>query len=241
MNAKKHDYIHYFKEENIKDYEWLIPDGDVNGFMKSRIKNMQIGFIIILLSYECIYFVLKYLGIEISPLLGVALAVGGGYLCFKWSFWSLKSKFNKKKEDVYKAFPLWVSTLEILVMTNTITNTFKKSIATCPDAFKAELIEFVNKIELDPANKEYYKEFLRKYKIEDVSEIIMDMYAFNNLDKNEIVYEFEHLNKRLNKISNNIRKGRQKTSLFGIAALNSIPLFTVSIWVLLAAMLINIG
>lgn len=237
----KEKCIHYFQEDKLKDYEWLIPERDIDKFMKSRLKSAGIGFLIILLLYEAIYFILKYIGILLPPFLGIALAVAAMYIFFKWGYWNLKSKFNKKKSDVYKSFPLWVSTLEILVMTNTIPNTFKKSIETCPDAFKGELIEFVNKIETDPENKEHYKEFLRKYNIEDVSEIIMDMYAFNRLDKNEIVYEFENLNKRLNEIAKNIRKQRQNTSLFGIAALNSIPLFTVSVWVLLDAMLINIS
>ena len=235
----KNKLAQYLKEDKLKDYEWLISDKTVEEFMQRRIKNMVIGFVIAVLAYASMFFILKYLGIDIPLILFLVLGVMGGYISFKWPYWNLISQFNKKKNDVYKSFPLWVSTLEILIMTNNITNTFRKSIETCPAAFKSDLIEFVNKIETDPANKEHYKNFLKKYKIEDVSEIIMDMYAFNKLDKNEIVYEFEHLNKRLNKISNKIRQDRQNTSLFAIAALNSIPLFTVSVWVLLASMLMS--
>lgn len=237
MNLNK--ILLFFQEEKLKDYQWLIPD-NIDQFMKKRLNSAGAGFVISFLAYECLYFILRYLGYNIHPAFGILLGLVVSYICFKWSFWRITSVFKKKKDDVYKAFPLWVSTLEILIMTNNIPNTFKKSIETCPEAFRSELIEFVNKIETDPENKEYYKEFLRKYKIEDVSEIIMDMYAFNKLDKKEIVHEFEHLNARLNKISNNIRQGRQNTSLFGIAALNSIPLFTVSVWVLLASMLMSV-
>ncbi|MDU2155284.1 hypothetical protein [Clostridium sp.] len=238
-NLLKSRLIEAFKEEKLRDYAWLIPDGNVNGFMEKRIKRMTITFLLSLILYVSIYFILKYFDIIIPIQFGGVIAFICSYMVFKFPFWTLKTNFNKRKNDVYKSFPLWVSTLEILIMTNNITNTFKKSIATCPATFKNELIDFVAKIESEPENKEHYKNFLKKYKIEDVSEIIMDMYAFNKLDKNEIVYEFEHLNERLNRISAKIRQDRQNTSLFTIAALNSIPLFTVSVWVLFASMLMS--
>lgn len=233
----KSKFLSFMEEENLKNYAWLLPEANTERFMKKRLNKTLIVFVFMLLLLCVVAFIN---GITLNGAIGyILLTFLISYLIYKWDYLMLKDSFKRKKKDVYRSFPLWVSTLEILIMTNNITNTFKKSIATCPLAFKKDLEEFVKEIEFDPENKEHYRNFLRRYEIAEVNEIIMDMYAFNSLEKSEIVYEFKHLNERLNKISAKIRQERQSTDLFFIAALNSIPLMTVSIYVLMISMLLQ--
>lgn len=228
------------QEDNLKQFSWLIPNKDVLGFMKKRLKKTLIATLITaLLSAVFIYLDMTVLKIGIPPIIFVFIVIVVGFITFKNDYFKLKKTFTKKKNDVYNSFPLWVSTLQILIMTNNITNTFKKSIPTCPECFRSDLEEFVNKIEFDPENKEYYKNFLRRYGIEEIQEIIMDMYAFNKMDKKEIIHQFTNVNKRLNKIQNNIRMRRQEQSLFFISALNSVPILLGSLYVLVISMLLS--
>lgn len=231
--------IRFFQEEQVVDYKWLLHDGDTYSFMIKRFKKTGYFILFVLISLGIMYLLNYYLKLNI-PLMPIGIvSLCLILLVYKADYFKLKMNFSKRRDEVYKSFPLWISTLEILVMSNNIPNTFKKSIETCPKAFRTDLIEFVNKIETDPENKEYYKNFLTKYQIEEVTEIIMDMYSFNKLNKEEIVFEFKHLNERLNKITNNLRVKRQETDLFFISALNSIPVLTVSIYVLIISMTMN--
>ena len=232
----------YFKEDELDGFEWLLPHQSIELFMKKRIRYFMIVFIInlTLLSFT-IYKQLLPLTVKTQFTLRIAINVLVSYMFFKYPFWKIKKIFNVKREDIYRVFPLWISTLEVLIMTNNIPNTFKKSIATAPAPLQKDLIDFCKKIEVSPENKEYYREFLSQYQLEDVSEIIMDMYAFNHLEKNEIVYEFRNLNRRLNKIAARIRQERQRRELFVVAALNSFPLLAASIYVLVISMMMNIA
>ncbi len=208
-------------------------------FMDNRINKTLISSSIFFLFLVCFFvfnmFVTHW---NINPVLYIILFVVFTFLSFKKNYFKLKKQFNKKRNEVYNSFPLWVSTLQILIISNNVTNTFKKSIPTCPKAFRKDLENFVRDIEYDPDNKEHYKNFLKKYKIDEINEIVMDMYIFNRMDKNEIVKQFSVVNERLNKIQNNIRQKKQDQSLFFISALNSIPLLTASLYVLLISMML---
>lgn len=208
-------------------------------FMYKRIMNTTFNSCIFLIVLVTIYvfnhfFISQTKDIPLGAL--IIFFIAFVFLSFKNNYFRMKKEFNRRRGEVYNSFPLWVSTLQILIITNNVTNTFKKSIPTCPKAFKRDLEIFVKQIEYDPDNKEHYKNFLKKYKIDEVSEIIMDMYVFNRMDKNEIVNQFSILNERLNKIQNNIRKRKQEQALFFISAMNSIPLLTASVYVLMISM-----
>ena len=238
MNSQK--IINFLKEDKLEGYVWLLPNEDINLFMVNRFKKFGKTLLIVSAIYYIMLGVLWYMNVyRLNLIAGIPIALGVALFLYKNDYWLVVNTFKKKKGEVYDSFPLWVSTLEILVMTNNIPNTFKKSIPTCPEAFKKDLIDFVKKIEFDPENKDSYRNFLAKYQIEDVSEVIMDMYAFNKLNKEEIVHEFKHLNKRLNEISSNIRKTRNASGLFKVSALNSVPLFTSSMYVLAVSMMFN--
>lgn len=236
MKSMKNKIISFLQEETLSKYRWLLPDGDLNAFMNKRLRKTMIYSIILLFINLMFFFISYFLDISISYIPEILLSIVIIIILYKKEYWAIKMTFKRRRDDVYKSFPLWVSTLEILVMSNNIPNTFKKSIDTCPISFRDDLIDFVSKIEFDPENKEYYRNFLKRYNIDEVNEIIMDMYSFNKLNKNEIVHEFKNLNERLNKISNNIRVKRQENDLFFISALNSLPIMTVSIYVLFISM-----
>lgn len=214
-------------------------DGE-KAFMINRIRNtIALGFGLICIMF--LFFIANtyYFHFKIPFGFYFIVLVIGTFITFKLGYFKVKKEFNKKRSEVYNSFPLWVSTLQILIISNNVTNTFKKSLPTCPKAFKRDLEKFVKNIEFDPDNKEHYKNFLKKYKIDEINEIIMDMYAFNRMDKSEIVRQFKIVNERLNKIQNNIRTRKQEQSLFFISALNSIPLLTASVYVLIVSMMLS--
>lgn len=232
--------IIFSKEEDLDELAWLLPDGNVEKFMRKRITSTIVYTLVAALICAMFYLanelVMHY---AIPTAIYLIFIVCFGFLVFKSGFNKVKKAFKKKRDAVYDSFPLWVATLQILIMTNNVTNTFKKSLPTCPECFKSDLEKFVKEIEYDPENKNSYKNFLSKYGIEEVREIIMDMYAFNRMDKNQVVHQFKILNERLNKIQNKSRERRQEQSLFFISALNSVPLMTSSIYVLVISMMLS--
>ncbi|WP_052466187.1 hypothetical protein [Beduini massiliensis] len=165
--------------------------------------------------------------------------IGAFWVGYKIPYFYIKVKVKQKTEQVSADFPLWLSSLEVLILSNNIPNTLKKSLMTCPNSIKKDLQILVNKIEKDPMNQQSYIEFLSQYKLSDVNELMLDLYQFNYLDKSLMISEFAVLHKRLNAINTSNRQHSQEQNLFFIGAINSVPLFLLSIYILLIANMLS--
>ena len=75
------------------------------------------------------------------------------------------------------AFPLWMSTLEVLIVTNNIPNTLRKSLPSCPKPIVKDLERFIARLDVNPIDKEAYKDFLSQYNIPEIQEIVLDFLA----------------------------------------------------------------
>lgn len=234
--------VENLKEKDIEDYEWLLPRQDmtIDDFMQERISSafmVALGYIILM---AVAYIVaLQFLGFIIDPITLLLGLLGTVVLVFKYPYLRLKSKLKKASNNVYQDFPLWISSLEVLIVTNNIPNTLKKSLATCPISFKKDLEILVKQIEEKPTEKRYYQNFLSKYQLNDVHEIIMDIYQFNFLNKDEIIVQFENVHKKLNKIAEKNRQARFNTEITLLGMLNCIPIFSLCIYILMVAMLLS--
>lgn len=221
-----------------------LSEGDTaHDFVFRRISKTFTFFVAAVFIYVSAWLIMKYTGAKMNPMNTLAVPLAGiaflSYGIYKYDYLVLRSKFRKKQREIKRAFPLWMSLMEILIITNTIPNAIKKSYVSCPEVMKDDLDEFIRKLERNPVDKEAYKSFLSEYNLPEVSEIVMDMYSFNFLDKNKIVEEFFHMHDRLNRLKGDIRKQNQEQATFFIGALNSLPIFLVSVYILMVSMLMS--
>lgn len=226
-------WLYRLSEGNLKDYMKVV-DLDISQFLKWRL------VLCILLSAS--WCVLCGVFKEQYPILSSVFLYG--LFCFlllgfKIPYFYLKMMVKKKTQQVFTDFPLWLSSLEVLILSNNIPNTLKKSFMTCPVSIKKDLQILIGKIEQDPMNQQNYIDFLSQYKLADINELMLDLYQFNYLDKSLMISEFAVLHKRLNALNSSNRKRLHEQSLFFIGAINSIPLFLLSIYILLIANMLS--
>lgn len=221
--------------------EWLIEKESIDylkilNLHKEQYFQWKMGFVFFFaISLVPLYlFVFKSFTVTFI-LLGVGLCVLGYFI----PYFFIKTKATKKAREVEYDFPLWLSSLEVLIVSNNIPNTLKKSIPTCPLSFKQDLIYLVDQVEKDPTNQIFYREFLSQYHNESIREMMLDLYQFNFLNKELLVKEFNLLHQRLNEIEASQRKHQQEQTLFFIGAINSIPLFLLSMYILYIANLLS--
>ena len=82
------------------------------------------------------------------------------YGIYKIDYFMIKSVFKNQQKSVKDAFPLWMSTLEVLIVTNNIPNTLRKSLPSCPKPIVKDLERFIARLDVNPIDKEAYKDFL---------------------------------------------------------------------------------
>lgn len=211
----------------MNDYLKII-NMPTNKFIKIRLSIMIFSVVVAAI---ILFFNQNYIGLLIT--------IVGLMIAYTLPKMAVKNKAMVKSRQVYYDFPLWLSSLEVLILSNNIPNTLKYSIQTCPPSFKQDLIELVNKLENDPTNQDYYSDFLSYYHYEDIHEMMLDLHQFNYLNKAMLLHEFNNLHQRINKISVNNRKVKYDQQIFLIGAINSIPLFLLSIYILLIANMLS--
>lgn len=221
--------------------EWLIEKGCLDylkilkiskqSYVKWKMGSILFFMIIDVLLY---FFIFKKFSVPFM-MISIGLIVHGYFIPY---FYVKMLAGNKSKEVEYD-FPLWLSSLEVLIVSNNIPNTLKKSIPACPVSFKQDLIHLVEQVEKDPTNQLFYREFLSQYHNESIREMMLDLYQFNFLNKELLAKEFSLLHQRLNAIEASQRKHQQEQTLFFIGAINSVPLFLLSMYILYIANLLS--
>ena len=224
-------WLYRISERNLRrDLEILFIKEDL--FFKKRL----VSSIIVTLVWVVGYAIISYYS-EFILMVFIYGLIGAFLLGYKLPYFYIQSKVKQKTKQVAADFPLWLSSLEVLILSNNIPNTLKKSLVTCPISMKKDLEVLVRKLEKDPMNQQSYIDFLAQYQLSDVNELMLDLYQFNYLDKSLMISEFAAMHKRINAMNTSQRQYRHEQNLFFIGAINSIPLFLLSIYVLLLSLI----
>lgn len=226
-------WLYQINERNLNSY-LKISDTSLQQFLKWRLIT---GTLLICLWISGYWIIFRQIVFN-KPVFLYGI-LGSFLLGYKLPYFYIRVKVKQKTKQVSADFPLWLSSLEVLIISNNIPNTLKKSLLTCPDSIKKDLRILVEKIEKDPMEQQNYTEFLSQYKLSDINELMLDLYQFNYLDKSLMISEFAVLHKRLNAINTSHRQHAQEQNLFFIGAINSIPLFLLSIYILLIANMLS--
>lgn len=235
----KEKLIRFLEEEDLHTYLFVYDKNkkfSIDDFMLKRLQQGILSFCI--LTIICLGFSVLHI-FSINIIFYLICILTGSVIVYKKDYWILKSKFKSLSREVKDSFPLWMASLEVLIVNNNIPNTIRKSLIGCPKPLRKDLKILTEKLDRDPTDKSAYTDFLKNYNIPEIQEIVLDLYQFNFLEKDNIIIEFRALHKRINRLKSDIRKRRQSSEKFWIGALNSIPLFINSIYILLISNLLS--
>ena len=237
----KEKIVDYTTETDLSSFVFLLDGETTSSYVKKRLKKSVAIFlsllsIIVLINVINLIFKLDF---EINDGLFLGLSLAIAYIIYKLDYLLLKSVFKQQQKSIKNTFPLWMATLEILIVTNNIPNTLEKSLPSCPKPIKKDLEKLVLKLNRNPVDKEAYASFLAEYNIPEIQEIVLDLYQFNFIEKDNISKEFSALHNRINRIASDSRKERQEQEKFFIGAINSIPLLIVSFYILMISNLLS--
>lgn len=239
--ALKDTIQHYATETDLNNFVFMLKEETAESYVEKRMQMAMSAFVLLMgaLAVVSIVNFIFRLRLAINYPLFLIASVALTYIVYKMDYIMLKNAFKKKQTAVKDAFPLWMSMLEILIVTNNIPNTVKKSLISCPDVLKDDLEVFVKKLEVNPIDKEAYTKFLSEFNIPEIQEMVLDLYQFNFVEKNNISTEFSALHTRLNRLKSDTRKRRQSSEIFMIGALNSVPLMCLAIYILMISNLLS--
>ena len=237
----KEKIVNYTTETDLSSFVFLLDGETTSSYVKKRLKKSVAIFlsllsIIVLINVINLIFKLDF---EINDGLFLGLSLAIAYIIYKLDYLLLKSVFKQQQKAIKNTFPLWMATLEILIVTNNIPNTLEKSLPSCPKPIKKDLEKLVLKLNRNPVDKEAYTSFLAEYNISEIQEIVLDLYQFNFIEKDNISKEFSALHNRINRIASDSRKERQEQEKFFIGAINSIPLLIISFYILMISNLLS--
>lgn len=237
----KDKIISYTTETDLNSLIFILENETTSSYVEKRLKKSLYIFLSLagIVAVIGVANLILNLHLAINYPLFIIASVIISYGIYKIDYFMIKSVFKTQQKSVKDAFPLWMSTLEVLIVTNNIPNTLRKSLPSCPKPIVKDLERFIARLDVNPIDKEAYKDFLSQYNIPEIQEIVLDLYQFNFVDKNNISTEFAALHKRLNRISSDTRKRRQESDTFLIGALNSLPLMVVSLYILMISNLLS--
>ncbi|MEG0978044.1 MAG: hypothetical protein RSC93_07260 [Erysipelotrichaceae bacterium] len=207
-------------DEDISKYDYLVID-------KKKYRNQKIMCLVFGL-IAIVPIVIITLGINY---LTFVIMIFGLYGCIKIPYTLLKFMHNAKTNEMVSAIPLWINSLYSLIGENNISNTIKLSYVNAPECMKSDLKKFIEDIERDNNDKETYINFLSEYEIDGLNEIMLKLFEFRNLSKDNLRYEILNLSKSLGKIEKKRMDNRCKNELFFVDILGNVMIMIPSLYV----------
>lgn len=201
MNVLK-KFIH----EDIEQYKYLMSPTKIKKFESNKVYYMIVGM-------------LFGLGVALFTnfnILSVCLMFILGILGFKIPYLFLKLQHNQMCNEMINAIPIWINLIYSLIGENNIYNSIVLSYNVAPNVMKKDLKDFIDKITIDNENRDAYLNFLNKYNIDGFKDIMMKLYEFRKLSKDNLRYEISSMNDTLNRLEKMKRDQRFFNELFFI-------------------------
>ncbi|MEG0408155.1 MAG: hypothetical protein RR623_04710 [Bacilli bacterium] len=214
--------------EDVSKYQYLIVSD--KKYRNQKIICLLLGLLVVIPT------LVLTMGLNYLTVLMILFA---SYGCIKIPLAFLKLTHNTKCNEMVTAIPLWINSLYSLIGENNIRNTIELSYQNAPDCLKADLKKFIENIEEDDDNKEIYLNFLSEYEIDGLNEIMLKLFEFRNLSKDNLRYEILNLSKCLGKIEQRRTENRYKNELFFVDILGNIMIMVPSLYVFYLSTLLS--
>lgn len=197
--------------EDIEPYKYLMSDKDMKNYGNKKITYLLIGIILglglaLFMNFN-----------TLSLCLILILAIVG----YKFPFLFLKLQHNKMCNEMINAIPIWINLIYSLVGENNIYNSIVLSYDNVPSVMKKDLKIFIDKITIDNEDRDAYLNFLEKYNVDGFKDIMMKMFEFRKLSKENLKYEISSMNDTLNRLEKMKRDRRFYNELFFVDMVQS--------------------
>lgn len=199
------------------DIEELIY-GDIDTFMKKRLTQSRI-VLVLLVFWPKINFSVFYFGMVI--LLYV--------LFFKKDYLKAKRERNKKCALLKFQFPIWLRQLQILLQTNTVSQSLILSLKHAPDLIQEDLKILIEEINKDALNIAPYLNFLKSYRLSEIERAMKLLYRYNTMGKEDSYLQFNRMIQTTTKWLRSEREEHHQASLAFYEWFSMIPLFGVTL------------
>lgn len=191
---------------------------DINEFMNKRLKKSKpILFLLILWSLS--EYSILYLGLIISLFI----------FFLKKDYLSLKQQAKKKSNLLRFQFPIWLRQIQILLQTNTVSQSLKLSYEHAPNLIKNDLHKLIKEIEVDALNISPYLNFLKSYRLSEIERAMKLLYRYNTIGKDDAYIQFNRMIQTTTKWLRSEREQHHQDSLAIYEWFSMIPLVGVTI------------
>lgn len=214
--------------DDLTKYGYLLVDAK-----KYNKQKLICLFVVMVLVFP---FTLIQFGINYISIVAIIFVCCMGY---KIPYFLLKLMHNQKRNEIIGAIPLWINSIYSLIGENNIKNSIKLSYENVPASLEKDLSNFIKDIELNDGDRSIYMEFLSKYEIDGFREIMMKLYEFRNLSKDNLRYEILTLNKSLGKIRQLKMQNRCKNELAFVDILGNCMIMVPSLYVFFISTLLS--
>lgn len=225
----KNALLKMIEEEELREFQKSIHDFNIEKFMMSRLKCMNIILVNIL-----------WIPMTRKPLRYLIVLISLSFFVYKIPYFKVKRKIKKMIDEIEMSFPIWIRQLQILLQSNTVVVSLNKSLKTTPELMKKELEILIDHLEAEPLCYQYYAEFLNQYELVQISRAMKCLYRCSIEGKKSSYRELEQLSHSTSSWIRNKRKSRKETQLLIYQWWGIVPLIGVTI-VFLVIMINVIG
>ncbi len=141
----------------------------------------------------------------------------------------IKNQLLKEKNLLKFQFPIWLRQLQILLQTNTVSQSLHLSYDYAPQLIKKELKHFIQEIENDALNISPYLNFLKFYRLNEIERAMKLLYRYNTVGKDDAYVQFNRMIQTTTKWLRNERTEHHKNSLALYEWISMIPLVGVTV------------
>lgn len=135
---------------------------------------------------------------------------------------------KKVTREIEKQFPEWLMQVALLLQTDNVQISIRKSIADAPEVLVPALEELVLELEENPDSIQPYSRFLREYHNPDVQSAMKMLYALSNGNFGDIKGQIEELIERNNTMMDKSEKLHQEDLIAGMKVYILLPALLAS-------------
>lgn len=202
------------KEEDLDDF---IPVNSEE-FLYKRIRKAKIVLLLLMLwgmmEYSVFYLVLVLVLF---------------FFFLKKDYYAIKKEQKKAANLMKFQFPIWLRQLQILLQTNTVSQSLRLSYEHAPELIQKDLLILIEGIEKDAVNIAPYLNFLKNFRLSEIERTMKYLYRYNTVGKEDAFFQFNRMIQTTTKWLRSERESHHKDVLLIYEWISMVPLLGVTI------------
>lgn len=147
----------------------------------------------------------------------------------KKDYWSLKQHVKRKSRLLKFQFPIWLRQLQILLQSNTVSQSLRLSLSHAPALIRHDLKKLIDEIDKDALNITPYLNFLSAYRLSEIERAMKLLYRYNTVGKDDAYLQFNRMIQTTTKWLRSEREEHHKDAMTIYEWFSMIPLFGVTL------------